>query len=188
MESASVVQAAGDAYLAAMLRHQPLAHGQTETGSIAIRTEASFEKLIDQLRRYPAAGVRHLHQRTAADASHGYGDRAASRRVANGIADEVKNDLAQAVFVAADAQIVVLRHVGEGDARLIRDRLHELHAAPNAVSQIERSKVRNVSAVNAQNIVDGARKGTDSGTEVRNPLRVFAVVISDETGKQFHAG
>jgi hypothetical protein len=108
LKRASTVHAARDADLSAVLIHEPFADRQTQTWRVAVRTETRIEKVLDQIRRNPAAGVGDLDQRThdslSRDSARRDVDPSADGSVANRIANKVEDNLAQPVFVACDRQ------------------------------------------------------------------------------------
>jgi hypothetical protein len=70
------------------------------------------------------------------------------------------------------AQIVV-HPKRKHHARLLRDGAHKFHAAPNTGSQINWSKMRIASAVDAQDIVDCPGEQANARAKMRNPGFAF---------------
>ncbi len=104
MKRSAAVHAAGNAYLSVVLHHEALANSQAKTRCVADHAESDIENVLDQMSGDSATGVGNVNQR-ANDSLMRYAaqrdiDLSASRRVADCIADEIKNDLAQHILIA----------------------------------------------------------------------------------------
>ena len=175
-----------------VLLHQALADGQTQTRRFTAAAESGFKEADQVLFRDPAAGVANFnHGKASAIAkchAHCHIDFAARRRVANGVADQVEDDLTNSVFVALDGQRLLRRMKCERYACLVSDGLNELDAALHAGGEVERREAGAGLAVHAQDVVHGSGEGADSGAQMRDPLRIGAVILGDEPGKELEAG
>src|ERR1017187_8522488 len=186
-KSGSMVQQAGNAYLSVMLMHQAFADGQAKTRRIALSAEPRIEKLAQHVLWNSAAGVRHPdqgpHPARPRD-SHGcHSDLIARRCVADCVANEIQNDLAEAVVVTLNRQPLDSGEKRERDSRLLRDGLHKLDTAPDAGDKVQWRETRNSFAVKAQDVIYGPRKQPDPGAKIRHPLCRLLGIVGNQASK-----
>jgi len=94
-----------------MQGHETPADGKAKARCIAVGAEAGFKDSLDEIRGNAAAGVGDLDNRAAAlrmrGSPHGDFDSSPCRRVADGVADQVEDNLAEQVFIALNFQVAV---------------------------------------------------------------------------------
>ena len=141
MKAGAVVNAVGYPDSAAMLKHEFLANGEPEAGSICGDAETRLEDAGKKFIRYPASVVDHLDQGNTNSIAPGSADShynsPAAGRMTNRIANQVQNDLTDAFLVPRNHWEFVLNFECHGNTCLLCDGRNKLDTAAHGGGQVD---------------------------------------------------